>query len=183
MTLLKNECNANVDRINNINPKIYIFDLDGTIIDSSHRANYDINGNIDLADWIARSDWNHIQQDKLLGLAKGLDIVYRLGHRVEICTARGFDKENDNDPNVRFLREHNIYYDNLICRPPNVETIDHELKKLQCQHLFNFKWAKPYEKIFFDDNPHNLRALAELGATVYDARDVKGYTKELNRVA
>ena len=172
MSLLKTRM---CSRMYNLNPKIYIFDLDGTIIDSSHRAKY-IDGILDLDDWIKRSDWNHISQDTLLGLAFLINKVYRLGHRVEICTARGFDKKNPNDPNMRFLRENHIYYDNLMCREIGVDTVDHELKKLQCQHLFNFAWAKDKEKIFYDDNPNNLIVLAELGATVKDAR-------ELNRVA
>jgi len=38
------------ERFYNLNPKIYIFDLDGTIIDSSHRATHD-------EQWTNRSEW------------------------------------------------------------------------------------------------------------------------------
>ena len=39
------------ERFYNLSPRIYIFDLDGTIIDSSHRATHDEQGNIDLENW------------------------------------------------------------------------------------------------------------------------------------
>ena len=54
------------DRFMNLSPKICIYDLDGTIIDSSHRATHDENGNIDLSDWKAKSTKEMIFQDDLL---------------------------------------------------------------------------------------------------------------------
>ena len=39
------------ERFYNLNPRIYIFDLDGTIIDSSHRAEHDEQGFINLPLW------------------------------------------------------------------------------------------------------------------------------------
>ena len=43
------------DRFFNLSPRICIYDLDGTVIDSSHRATHDEQGNIDLSDWKAKS--------------------------------------------------------------------------------------------------------------------------------
>ena len=37
--------------LNFVNPKICIYDLDGTIIDSSHRAKYSDDGILDLEHW------------------------------------------------------------------------------------------------------------------------------------
>ena len=40
-----------IQRFFNLNPRICIYDLDGTIIDSSHRARHDQNGILDLEHW------------------------------------------------------------------------------------------------------------------------------------
>ena len=76
------------ERFYNLSPKICIYDLDGTIIDSSHRATHDINGNIDLSDWKAKSTKDLIFQDNLLPLYWQLVDDYKNGNIIVICTAR-----------------------------------------------------------------------------------------------
>lgn len=46
--------------------KIHIWDLDGTIIDSSHRIQYDEGGKLDIRYWIENSTPQKIRQDKLM---------------------------------------------------------------------------------------------------------------------
>ena len=77
-----------VDRFFNLSPKICIYDLDGTVIDSSHRATHDENGNIDLSDWIAKSTKDLIFQDQLMPLYAQLQGDYKNGNMVILCTAR-----------------------------------------------------------------------------------------------
>jgi hypothetical protein len=52
MSILKTK---QCERFYNLSPKICIYDLDGTVIDSSHRATHDEQGNIDLENWKAKS--------------------------------------------------------------------------------------------------------------------------------
>ena len=44
-----------INRFFNINPKICIYDLDGTIINSSHRSKFDENDILDLEHWKANN--------------------------------------------------------------------------------------------------------------------------------
>ena len=49
---------------------IYIFDLDHTVIDSSHRQLTRADGSLDLDHWIENCTREKIYQDKLLPLAR-----------------------------------------------------------------------------------------------------------------
>jgi hydroxymethylpyrimidine pyrophosphatase-like HAD family hydrolase len=152
-------------RFYNIEPKIYIFDLDGTIIDSSHRATHDEEGNIDLKGWKEKSTKDYIFQDSLLPLYAKLQEVYKNGDMVILCTARELGKWD-----YEYINMHNIYYDRIISRPKGNQTKDHILKKNQCRYLFTLPQYKDIEKWFFDDNWSNLEALADLGAVVSHAQ-------------
>ena len=57
-----------INRFFNINPKICIYDLDGTIIDSSHRAKYSDDGILDLEHSKENSTKENIFRDELLPL-------------------------------------------------------------------------------------------------------------------
>ena len=154
------------ERFYNLNPRICIYDLDGTIIDSSHRATHDENGNIDLNDWKARSTKDLIFNDSLLPLYCQLQEDYKNGDMVILCTARELGKWD-----WEYLHMHNIYYDRVISRPTGNNTADCELKKNQLRYLFNLPCYKNQLKLFYDDNPSNLSAIGSLGATVIDARN------------
>ena len=153
------------ERFYNLNPRIYIFDLDGTIIDSSHRATHDINGNIDLNGWKEKSTKDFIFQDSLLPLYAKLQQVYKNGDMVILCTARELGKWD-----WEYIHMHNIFYDRVISRPKGNNTTDWKLKKNQCRYLFTLPQYKDIEKWFFDDNWSNLEALADLGAVVSHAQ-------------
>jgi len=146
------------ERFYNLNPRIYIFDLDGTIIDSSHRAIHDEQGNIDLENWKEKSTKDYIFQDSLLPLYAKLQQVYKNGDMVILCTARELGKWD-----YEFIYFHNIYFDKIISRPIGNTTKDHILKKAQCRYLFNLPCYKNKEKIFYDDNSNNLWYVGTLG--------------------
>ena len=153
------------DRFYNLSPRICIYDLDGTVIDSSHRATHDAQGNIDLANWKANSTKDLIFQDSLLPLYCQLQKDYKNGDMVIICTARELGEWD-----WEFIHFNNIYYDRIISRPIGNTTTDSLLKKNQLQYLFNLPQYRNYEKIFYDDNPSNLSAIGSLGATVINAK-------------
>jgi hypothetical protein len=153
------------ERFYNIEPIISIYDLDGTIIDSSHRATHDEEGNIDLENWKAKSTKDFIFQDSLMPLYTQLVKDYKNGNLVILCTAREFSKWD-----WEFLHIHNIYYDRVISRPKGNITTDWKLKENQLRYLFQLPQYKHKQKIFYDDNGNNLMALAGLGATIVDAK-------------
>ena len=84
---------------------------------------------------------------------------------VIICTARELGKWD-----YEYINMHNIYYDRIISRPKGNTTIDWKLKQNQLRYLFTLPQYKDKQKIFYDDNGNNLFALADLGATIVDAK-------------
>ena len=152
-------------RFYNIEPIISIYDLDGTIIDSSHRATHDEQGNIDLVNWKAKSTKDFIFQDSLMPLYTQLVKDYKNGNMVILCTARELGKWD-----LEYIHMHNIYYDRIISRPKENITNDGELKKNQLRYLFNLPCYRDRIKIFYDDNDSNLEAIYDLGAKVVDAK-------------
>ena len=162
---IRNICKTKqCERFYNLSPRICIYDLDGTVIDSSHRATHDRNGNIDLENWKAKSTKDLIFQDSLLPLYCQLQEDYKNGDMIIICTARELSKWD-----YEYIHSHNIYYDRIISRPKGNDTSDSILKKSQLRYLFNLPQYRDIEKWFFDDNWRNLEALEDLGAIVSHA--------------
>jgi len=146
------------ERFYNLSPSICIYDLDGTVIDSSHRATHDEQGNIDLANWKAKSTKDFIFQDSLMPLYSQLQKDYKNGNMVILCTARELGKWD-----LEYIHMHNIYYDRVISRPVGNMEKDYKLKKNQLRYLFSLPQYKDKEKIFYDDNSNNLWYVGTLG--------------------
>lgn len=92
--------------------KIHIFDLDGTLVDSSHRYRT-INDKIDLDYW--RENSNKVMADKLLPLAKYFRKLKKDKNCVVIiATARVWCKKSD-----KFLKKYNLTPDYLVARMSN----------------------------------------------------------------
>ena len=66
----------------------YIFDLDHTVIDSSHRQHTKPDGSLDLDNWRENCTREKIMADKILPLADLMRSAYARKHKVIICTAR-----------------------------------------------------------------------------------------------
>ena len=155
MSILKTKF---VNRFYNVEPRICIYDLDGTVIDSSHRATHDENGNIDLANWIANSTKELIFNDSLMPLYTQLVNDYKNGDMVILCTARLLGKYD-----LEYIHSMGIYYDRIISRPTGNQTNDGILKNSQLRYLFNLPQYKNREKVFYDDNQNNLNLVGKLG--------------------
>ncbi len=144
--------------INWSNPRICIYDLDGTIIDSSHRSKHDENGNLDLQHWKLNNTKENIFRDDLLPMYWQLRSDYENGNIVVLCTARELGKYD-----YEFIHSMGIYYDYIISRPAGNITKDEILKKAQLRHFWNFKQFRKMRKQFADDRKANLKAIRELG--------------------
>ena len=154
-----------INRFFNINPKICIYDLDGTIINSSHRSKFDENDILDLEHWKANNTKENIFKDDLLPLYWQLVSDYKQGNYVVLCTAREMGKWD-----YEYLHQMGIYYDKIISRPKGNTTVDHILKKSQLRYFWNLKPFQKIHKTFYDDNENNLSAINELGTgTVLNA--------------
>ena len=65
-----------------------VFDLDMTIVDSSHRHASKPDGSIDLAHWFQNATPERIAKDTLLPLSRAVRTFYAAGNDIVLCTAR-----------------------------------------------------------------------------------------------
>ena len=141
--------------------QIFIFDLDDTVIDSSHRATLTVdNGQVvlDLDAWRQDSTRENIMKDSLLPLSTFMRECIQAEHTfVWVCTARNM-QQADHD----FLAENGLTPNLVLSRQLDDDTADHILKKKMISKLLNLKPFKDWETIFFDDKPKNLQALENI---------------------
>lgn len=135
--------------------KIHIYDLDGTVIDSSHRYRTitDKNGNtkIDLTYWRSHDVDEYISKDSLLPLAEQYkkDLADPECY-VIIATARAC---YPNDANYKYINETLGMPDYFVHRKGLEDTrkgSDIKIKGLR--KLLNLKQFRNATKVFFEDN-------------------------------
>lgn len=139
--------------------KIHIFDLDGVLVDSSHRYRNLSNGAIDLEYWRAHALPIFMERDTLLPMAKQYKSDLRNPEvYTVICTSRAYHQDN-----INYIYDHLGLPDKLIMRPVgNLET-DHLLKFRQLQRILNLKQFSKLTKRFWDDNVKSVYVVSELG--------------------
>ena len=146
---------------------ITIFDLDGTVIDSSHRQLTKADGTLDIANWLANATPEKIFNDKLLPLAQQIGKRSKTDYTI-ICTAR-----NMTHADYEFLADNGLGVDKIISRKIGDNTPDGELKAKALKKLFNLKQFKKLNKIMFDDSPSVRKALRPLGITVINPEKIQ----------
>jgi hypothetical protein len=145
-----------------------IWDLDGTVIDSSHRYSTLPNGDIDLPRWIADNTRANIEQDKLLPLARLMRSNYRQGDIVIICTARVLGVWDH-----CFLADHGIKANFILSRAIGDNRGDAEMKRQKLLALFAdlkipfARWTR--NATFYDDNQGVLNMAEKLGIRTRNA--------------
>ena len=130
---------------------LFIFDLDGTTIDSSHRQNTLADGTLNLADWIENNTPEKILADSLLPLADKMREVNREMDRVAVITARVIQ-----DADLAFLKRNGLEFDFLFSRAQGNTSPDDILKqrailRLAAKMNKSMAWMRK-NAIFFDDN-------------------------------
>ena len=135
--------------------KMFIFDLDGTTIDSSHRHVSDEKGNFCLKSWRANCTRDMIFKDSLLPLADfWKSIVGEI--TIVISTARVLTV-HDRD----FLKENGLHADHIFHRGFEENATPDHFLKAQHLRLLQAKYGK-VDAIMYDDNEkvrHHLRSL------------------------
>ena len=162
--------------------KIVVFDLDGTVIDSSHRTPSHPDGTLDLQGYYKQRTRKNIFKDTLLPLAEVMKERYRSGDYVVICTAREIDQDD-----LEFLEYHGLKYDEILdrtnCRKkyhwglPDPEYKTKQLKEFRYTEYTFYDDAKPTIELFsgysnvnmVDANKaNNVISAAELDIGAYD---------------
>ena len=145
---------------------LYIFDLDGTVIDSSHRQNTRPDGSLDLAHWIENNTVDKILADSLLPLAEKMREVR--SDTVAVITARVIQ-----DADLAFLKRHNLIFDYLFSRAQGNSSPDDLLKRRAILRLAakmnkSIAWMRK-NAVFFDDNLAVLDIMASMGIKTINA--------------
>ncbi len=125
---------------------LFIFDLDGTTINSTHR-----HGDGTLADWQKNATAKNIANDSLLPLAKGWKQIDRKHHTIVVMTARVMGWADH-----KFLSDNGLFPDYMYSRPAGVTTPDDILKYRMILQLRrhigkSLAWIRQ-NSYFFDDN-------------------------------
>lgn len=142
---------------------IHVYDLDGVLIDTSHRYRNLPNGAIDLDYWITNRTREKIAQDKLLPLAHQYikDCINPEIYTV-ICTSR-----QDHALDREYLANYLGLPDKLIMRPVDNHESDDVLKRRQLQRIFNLKQFQNLPRQFWEDNKKNIEACRDLFDSVF----------------
>ena len=152
---------------------LYIFDLDGTAIDSSHRANTLADGSLNLAAWRENSTPEMIARDSLLPLgeqwrdmvARGLDGT---NVQIAIITARVMGAAD-----LQYLDDNGLAYDYLYSRTEGDTSNDAALKKIMLFDLArdmgrSMRWLQNFAW-FYDDNLGVIEMGCDLGINMVNS--------------
>lgn len=134
---------------------IYVYDLDGTVIDSEHRKLAKADGSLDLEHWLENNTPEKIALDKLLPLAD--DMRTRQG-TIVICTARILQ-----DADYEFLSRHGLRADYVLSRDEGDMRPD-EVLKLEKLSALLFELKRPFRDVeMWDDNKKVVAVLQKAG--------------------
>lgn len=134
--------------------KVSIYDMDGTIVDSSHRYRT-INGKIDLEYW--RANEYRAMEDGLLPLAdQYMDELRDPSVYVIIATARVMGAAD-----WQFVHEILGVPDYFISRKPGDSISGGLLKVNGLQKFFNLKQFRKADAVFYEDNVNYLKTVCD----------------------
>lgn len=149
---------------------LFIFDLDHTLIDSSHRQLTREDGTLDLDHWRENCTPEKIMCDQLLPLAKQVrEIIKRAPSHVAIiaCTARVMG-----DADFRFLKNNGLHFDTILSRPEGNKEPDYKLKE---GLLRNYALQRRVQfarlmrtAVFYDDNDDVRKVFTGYGTRCYN---------------
>ena len=155
---------------------LFIFDLDGTTIDSSHRQNTLPDGSLNLDAWVRNNTPEKIARDSLLPMAESWKTINRQKHQIVIMTARVIGKAD-----LKFLADNGLGYDRIYSRAFGDTTPDDILKKRMISRLaVDFKrslaWIRS-NAYMFDDNKNVRQCLTGFGIRCYNPTNYNEVTK------
>jgi hypothetical protein len=149
----------------------FIYDLDHTVIDSSHRQLTLADGSLDLAHWIENNTPEKIARDRLLPLAKHWRTQRERGAEIVVCTARVMGEAD-----YRYLADHGLRFDGMICRTEGDTSPDAILKERGLRNYAasaGISWARFCKfSVMLDDNKTVISHLTARGLRVYNSLEI-----------
>ena len=146
--------------------KYVIFDLDATVIDSSHRQITLPDGSLDLRAWKKNSTYSKVMRDSLLPLANHWKrIQEKKNVYIAVITARVMA-----DADYDYLRFKRLKADRIMSRAFFDHRPDHEMKRQKIlTFLFDNNIKNWSDVTFYDDNKNVLEMLLDLGINAKDS--------------
>tara|TARA_B000000441_G_C21716563_1_gene336128 strand:+ start:495 stop:992 length:498 start_codon:yes stop_codon:yes gene_type:complete len=127
---------------------MFVFDLDQTIVDSSHRTPLK-NGRVDIPAYVRLQTPKNIDKDSILPLADKMRREFKRSFIV-VCTAR---KMTDYD--YLFLKRNNLFFDEIYERgnvPSHISKLQDAEYKSACLHKY-----KDINYTFYDDSKEVIK--------------------------
>lgn len=145
---------------------IIIFDLDMTVVDSSHRTPNKPDGSLDLQGYFSLRNRDNIMKDTLLPLAR---IMRKLAkdNYIIISTARSIDEAD-----IEFLEKNNLPYHKLFSRKWGSFEKDADLKLKKLKSFLNLRQFRGKPCIMFDDAKPVLSAMRKAGIVCLNSHKV-----------
>ncbi|MDH3380756.1 MAG: hypothetical protein OEQ39_27900 [Gammaproteobacteria bacterium] len=149
---------------------IRVYDLDGVLVDSSHRYRNKPDGTIDLQYWIENRTPEKIAKDKILPRARQYlaDCLNPARYTV-ICTSRVYHSAD-----IEFIVGRLGAPDKLFMRPEGNNDADGVLKRKQLAALFNLRQFNKLPRYLWEDNNHNIAALSHMFDRVFFIQSNQG---------
>ena len=146
--------------------KFVIFDLDATVIDSSHRQLARADGSLDLAAWRKNSTRSKVMRDSLLPLASHWARIQKMTNVfIAICTARVMS-----DADLDYLERKGLKASEIMSRSKRDNRPDHIMKKGKILKFLRDHNIKNLHNVtFYDDNQTVLKMLLDLGINAKDS--------------
>jgi hypothetical protein len=176
---------------------VVVFDLDMTVIDSSHRHASKPDGSIDLAHWF--ENCHRAADDTLLPLSRAVRRLYDAGHHIVLCTSRcmqdadfaWIEAHREELPHHILFWRHGQFVtpDDELNYPISYHGFigddrdDHVIKLEQIQEYIEVLGFKDFDDanvILFEDNMKTINAFQQRGAICFDANRAN---KKMRKVA
>ncbi len=136
----------------------FIFDIDSTLSDDSHRIHYLKQ---EPQDW--DSYYSYLIHDSAIEPSvEALKSLYNEGHKIILCTGR---PEQYRDLTMQWLKQHNILIHDLFMRlPADGRVRNAEAKRIMIERI---KLAGYNPVAVYEDNPYSVQMWKSQGLTVY----------------
>lgn len=150
----------------------FIFDLDHTVVDSSHRCATRPDGSLDLDHWREHSTAKLIERDTLLPLAhEWRKIQRRPKAKILICTARVMGPAD-----YFYFGSRGLFAETVISRREGDTTPDDLLKLRglkQYARAQGMSWRRfCSDAMMFDDNLSVIECLTNHGLVVHNSLEI-----------
>lgn len=131
----------------------YIFDLDGTLADSSHRAHHLRGPSVNRAAW----ERDIVSDRPIAGMVSAAQAARQAGIKVLLATSR---REMCRPATVAWLSAHGIEYHALYMRP---DDYDGDAYGVKSGHLYRIREHGYQPVLAFDDDPSSCLVYANAG--------------------